>query len=262
MIDIHNHILPDVDDGSKSMSMSLDMLKNAANQGITDVINTVHFQHPKVEGSDISYERLIKKVEELQKTMNEQRIAINIHLAAEVFFLPNLVSIIDEPITTIGDKKYMLIEFMPNYIPEIHKKIFFDLKMAGVTPIIAHPERYGPVQKDINLVLQWLNTGCLIQVDAGSILGALGIAAKKSSEMIIKQNWCQIIASDAHDNKKRNFLLSDALSLVRTWIGDNAILLVNDYPKNILEGIPINADFDSNEVKSNFWNRLLNNNDK
>ena len=215
--------------------------------------NLMNFQHPKVEGLEISYERLIKKVEELQKTMNEQRIPINIHLAAEVFFLPNLVSIIDEPITTIGDKKYMLIEFMPNYIPEIYKKIFFDLKMAGITPIIAHPERYKPVQKDINIVLQWLNLGCLIQVDAGSILGGLGNSAKKISEIIIKQNWCQIISSDAHDNKKRNFLLSDALSLAIDWIGNDATFLVNEYPKSILEGKSINIDFNNNEIKSSFW---------
>ena len=261
MIDIHNHILPNIDDGSQSMSMSIDMLKNAFNQGITDVVNTVHYQHPKVEGLDLSYERLNNKVVELQNNINQLGLPIKIHLGAEVFFLPNLIEIIDNPITTFGNKKYMLIEFMPNYIPEIYKKIFFDLKMAGITPIIAHPERYKPVQKDINLVLQWLNLGCLIQVDAGSILGGLGNSAKKISEIIIKQNWCQIISSDAHDNKKRNFLLSDALSLAIDWIGNDATFLVNEHPKCILEGKSINIDFNNNEIKSSFWDSLMINKD-
>ena len=74
MIDFHNHILPNVDDGSKSLEMSLNMLREAERQGITDVINTVHFQHPKVEGMDISFERIIQEIENLQKSAIENNI--------------------------------------------------------------------------------------------------------------------------------------------------------------------------------------------
>ena len=70
MIDIHNHILPNIDDGSISMEMSLEMLEHAANQGITDVVNTVHYQHPKVEGLDISYKRIIKQINLLQQNLD------------------------------------------------------------------------------------------------------------------------------------------------------------------------------------------------
>ena len=60
-----------------------------------------------------------------------------------MFFLPNLLKLIDNPLTTFGNGKYMLIEFHPYNIPDINKQILFDLKMNGVTPIIAHPERYS-----------------------------------------------------------------------------------------------------------------------
>ena len=74
MIDFHNHILPNVDDGSKSLEMSLNMLREAERQGIKDVINTVHFQPPKVEGMDISFGRIIQGIESIQKSAIENNI--------------------------------------------------------------------------------------------------------------------------------------------------------------------------------------------
>ena len=84
MIDFHNHVLPKVDDGAKSLDMSLSMLQHAAKQGITDVVNTVHYQHPKVETEDISYERIQTEVQNLQKELEQNMITIKLHLGAEV----------------------------------------------------------------------------------------------------------------------------------------------------------------------------------
>ena len=86
----------------------------------------------------------------------------------------------------------MLIEFHPFNIPDIHKQIFFDLKMNGITPIIAHPERYNQVQENINIVADWLEAGCIVQIDAGSPIGLLGKKAKVTSEILIKNNWFQL----------------------------------------------------------------------
>ena len=82
---------------------------------------------------------------------------------------------------TMGSGKYMLVEFSPKNIPNSQKKTLFDLKMSGITPIIAHPERYKLVQENFNIIYDWINAGCLIQVDAGSLLGLLGQKAKKTS---------------------------------------------------------------------------------
>ena len=186
MIDFHNHVLPNIDDGSKSLEMSLTMLREAASQGITDVVNTVHYQHPKVETEDISFERIQKEVKTLQTELDNLDIPVKLHCGAEVFFLPNLLEIKDDPFVTFSHGKYMLIEFQVHQLPDIQKQELFDLKMAGIIPIIAHPERYIPVQEDISIVTNWLEAGCLIQVDAGSPLGFLGSDAKATSERIIK----------------------------------------------------------------------------
>ena len=98
MIDFHNHVLPNVDDGSKSLEMSLNMLKEAEKQGITDVVNTVHYQHPKVENEDISYSRIKKEINELQAQIDKKNIKIKLHIGAEVFYLPNLMEIKNDPL--------------------------------------------------------------------------------------------------------------------------------------------------------------------
>ena len=101
MIDFHNHIIPNVDDGPKSIEVSLAMLNEAQKQGITDVISTVHFQHPKMDGKNTEYSFINEKRKELQKIINENNIDIKIHIAAEVFYLPNLTKILNNPLVTI-----------------------------------------------------------------------------------------------------------------------------------------------------------------
>jgi len=257
MIDFHNHILPNIDDGSSSLEMSLEMLENASKQGITDVVNTVHYQHPKLLGINISLDKIREEVDLIQIELDKNNIPIKIHYGAEVFFLPNLLDIIHNPLTTFSHGKYMLIEFQFHQIPDIQKQELFDLKMAGITPIIAHPERYKPVQENSEFLTNWLEAGCIIQVDAGSVLGTLGQGAKNISEKIIKNGWCHILGSDSHDNNRRNFCLKEAYELVYDWIGDRANKLIEDNPKAVIEGRPIKIEFEYESKKqTNFYSFL------
>jgi protein-tyrosine phosphatase len=114
--------------------------------------------------------------------------------------------------------------------------------MSGVTPIIAHPERYRLVQNNFNIINEWLNFGCIIQVSAGSILGRMGKDIEKTALKIINNNQCQILGSDAHNNMNRNFLLKDAYNFIEKIIGKSAIKLVLDNPKAVLEGTEITAN--------------------
>ena len=259
MIDFHNHILPNIDDGSKSIDMSIQMLSEASKQGITEVVNTVHYQNPKFDEKDFDIDRINRLKNELENELEIIGIPIKLHLGAEVFYFPNLLKILDNPLVTIGKGKYMLIEFHPQLIPKSHKQHLFDLKMAGVTPIIAHPERYKDVQEDISMVKMWLEAGCIIQMDAGSVLGKMGKSAYKISMKILKNSWCQILGSDAHNDRNRNFMLKDAYLVAERVIGREAILLVQDNPKKIMDGSPIHFEIKEKQVnsKSYFWKRLI-----
>ena len=126
MIDFHNHVLPNVDDGSKSLEMSLNMLREAERQGITDVVNTVHYQHPKVENEDISLTRISNEIKKLQSEIDKNNIKIKLHIGAEVFYLPNLVEIKNDPLITFNGSNYMLIEFLTYNLPDSHEDQFYN----------------------------------------------------------------------------------------------------------------------------------------
>ena len=236
MIDFHNHILPDVDDGSKSIEMTLDMLRSAESQGITEIVNTVHFQHPKMENKNVDYDFIQDKVKMIQSILKDSDIKIKIHSASEVFYLPNLTNILDNPITTFGKGKYMLIEFQTLLLPDSYKDEFFKLQLKGITPVIAHPERYLKVQNDLKILEEWINLGYIIQIDCGSVLGKFGKDAKIASHYIIKNNLCHLIGSDAHNNTKRNFCLLDAYQAINNLAGEDYIIYLKNNSQAIIKG--------------------------
>jgi len=242
LIDFHNHILPGVDDGAATLEQSLSMLRSAADLGITEVVNTVHFQHPKVEGREVSIAELRLKMTALQEELQTRNIPVQLHLGAEVFYLPNLLQLQDQPPCTLGQGRYMLIEFALHSLPEGYQQVLFALKMAGVTPIIAHPERYRPIQEDVGIARHMVRAGALIQIDAGSLLGTLGQRAYKSSRELLRQRLCHFIGSDAHDDKKRNFCLPQATELGHELVGTEIEEIVFVNPKRLLNGEPIEAE--------------------
>ena len=242
-------MLPGIDDGSPSLSVSMNMIRTASEQGITDIVNTVHFQHPKMDMIPVTMDDITLRIEELQTKIDSAGLNVKLHIGAEVFFLPNLLELKENPLCTFGNGKYMLIEFQMWELPEIHREILFDLKMAGVTPIIAHPERYEPVQKDIYLVDQWIQAGCLMQIDAGSLNGTLGQSAQKSATQIIENRMCHLIGSDAHNDGRRNFCLKTALVHI-TALTDKSftnMLIHNAY--KVLKGQHIEQDLITVESK-------------
>ena len=255
MIDFHNHIIPNLDDGSKSVDISLDMLKEAQAQGITDIVNTVHYQHPKMEKKDTSYKFIINEINKFQKIAYDNNINIKIHPASEVFFKFNLTEILDNPITTFGNGKYMLIEFQRLSFPKGYEDEIFKIQLKGITPIIAHPERYRGIQKHINLAKKWIDRGYLIQIDCASIIGGFGKETKMASIELLKNGLCHLIGSDAHNNKNRNFLLKPALLKTEKIIGNTSVSIIKNNSKKILNGeIPLS--YSKQYKKSSIFSKI------
>ena len=248
MIDFHNHVIPNLDDGSKSIEMSLNMLKEAQKQGITDVINTVHYQHPKMENKNTSYNFIIDEIKKLQDVIDDNNINIKLHAASEVFFKFNLTEILDNPITTFGNGKYMLIEFQRLHFPQGYEDELFKLQLKNIIPIIAHPERYRGIQQDINLAEKWIERGYLIQIDCASIIGGFGKKTKEVAIKLLQNGLCHFIGSDSHNDKKRNFCLEQALLETEKYIGSESTLIIKDNSKKILNGEnPVNYSIENNK---------------
>mgnify|MGYP006229712145 CR=1 FL=1 len=231
MIDFHNHVLPNADDGPKEMKVSLDMLRCASDQGITEIVQTIHYQHPKMEEKNTDYNYLQNKIQQLQENIDKENLGITMHLSAEVFYLPNLLKIKSNPLLTLGNNKYMLIEFSTNIFPQFYEQQFFELQSAGITPIIAHPERYRFIQSDISILDSWIERGYVIQIDAGSFIGNFGNKTQNFVFKMIENGYIHIIGSDAHNNKKRNFCIKE----VYDFLSDKYSLdSVNHLKKNVI----------------------------
>ena len=141
----------------------------------------------------------------------------------------------------------MLIEFDLFQIPRLYKQELFNLKMAGVTPIIAHPERYRSIHRNLNIIPNLLEAGCIIQLDAGSLLGHFGSKVKLIADKIIRNEWCQIIGSDSHNDRRRNFCLDAAIDLINKRIDPR--ILVEENPRKVLNGEEILVDVNYQQSK-------------
>lgn len=224
MIDVHSHIINEIDDGSKSIEMTISMLKKAEQSGTTDIIATPHFMRGRFE---VEYRDVVKRVEELKDIARENNININIYAGQEVYFSKNILNYYnDKMIGTINNTKYMLIEFpMLEFNIDEAINTIYELQIRGITPIIAHPERYRQFIKDPSLINSLIKEGMLFQLNAGSIAGGFGKDVKKTATKYLEDNIYSFIGSDAHRDIGRDTNMKDALEI----LGENR---VNEFMNN------------------------------
>lgn len=202
MIDIHSHILPGIDDGPKKLEMSLDMIRRSYEEGTKNIVATPHFRRGCFETPYSEVKEIVNYLNELVKT---EGLDINIHYGQEVYYSDKIIEDLEEGlIGTINNGRYMLVEFPVRRIPSEAADYMYELKLRGITPIIAHPERYLEVIKKPEALNPFIEEGCLFQLNAGSIRGFFGKAVKKTAETLIKNSVYSFIGSDAHNNSSRN----------------------------------------------------------
>lgn len=213
MIDMHSHIINGIDDGSKSIEMTINMLKKAEQSGTTDIIATPHFMRGRFE---VEYNEVLKKVEELKGISRENNIDINIYAGQEVYYSRNLLEYYnDKIIGTINNSKYMLIELpmLEFNIEEVINTIY-ELQIRGITPIIAHPERYKPFIKKPSMINVLIKEGMLFQLNAGSIAGDFGKDVKKTATKYLEHNIYSVVGSDAHRDRGRDTDMRKTLNIL------------------------------------------------
>ena len=227
MIDIHSHILPGIDDGSKSIEMTLDMIKRAEQEGIENIVATPHFRRGCF---DVTYNEVKELVSKINKLLESEGIDVKVHAGQEVYFSEKIIDDFEEGIIgTINDGKYMLLEFPMRRIPKEAADYMYELKLRGVTPIIAHPERYSEVTSNVEVLNQFIDEGCLFQLNAGSIRGDFGKDVKKTAEKLIKSGVYAFIGSDAHNNRGRNTgILEESQEVFKKNILLRSVFLENE----------------------------------
>lgn len=212
MIDLHSHILPGIDDGAKDMEMTLNMLKIAAKDGTKKIVATPHFYR----GYYLNiYEEVVNLVKQVNDKAKENNLDIEIYPGQEIFINRQVIEDYKEGIIKgIADTRYMLIELPMDKMPKETFDILYELRIQGVVPVIAHPERYVYIIEKPHKINEFIKEGCLFQINSGSIKGIFGKKIQKTAEILINHRVCNFIASDAHTTRTRAPIIKEALSRV------------------------------------------------
>ena len=235
MIDIHSHILPNVDDGSDSMEASLEMLRMAAASGTTDIVATPH-ANPEFRFDPDDVERRIAELRAAAGDSPRIHYGCDFHLTPE-----NIEDAVRAPGKySINHQGYLLVEFSDAFIPKSTTEIFTTMIDVGIRPILTHPERNLLLQKRLEDLEAWVELGCYLQVTAQSLLGRFGNKARDFSHTLMKAQLVHFLASDAHDVKHRTTELQPAWNFVEETFGsETAQLLLVDNPQSALVGEPL-----------------------
>ena len=235
MVDIHFHLLPGLDDGPDTLEMALEMAERAAADGTTHIVATPHANPNFLFDSEL----IAQRAAELRSKVGD-RLKIftgcDFHLSFE-----NLQDIQKHPQRyTIDGKGYLLVEFAAYSIPPEIDQTFHELQLAGITPIITHPERNRILRRHTDWLDKWASRGCAVQVTAGSLLGRFGPSAQQTATAWLESDRIHILASDAHNTTSRPPELGAAFQYVAQSRGEEtARALCIENPLAALEGKPL-----------------------
>lgn len=198
MIDMHCHVLYEVDDGADSLEEAKKICEISADQGIKYIVATPHYIIEEIEQN---VDELEDKIKTLNHWCKASGIDIEILSGCESFIHPLLPQYVAEKrIPTINNSKYLLVEFPMSEMPIYTEEILYKLMLKGVIPIIAHPERYSYIRKNPQRLFKLVEKGALVQCNAGSFLGYFGESIKKCAESLIRHNLVHFIGSDSHSH--------------------------------------------------------------
>lgn len=235
MVDIHSHILPEVDDGPKSWDVCLSMCRRAAADGITHMVATPHANDRY--HYDREYLRgLVAHLQQLVGDAPKILLGCDFHLSYE-----NLQDAFVNPSRyVIGETHYLLVEFSNYSVPQNTTDSFLKLGDLGITPVITHPERNPILRESMQRVVEWAEQGCIIQMTGSALTGFWGDRTRRAAEWLLERQVVHVLATDAHDLEKRVPVLSTSREAAAAIAGDEvADALVLHNPTAILNDQPL-----------------------
>lgn len=220
MIDIHTHLIPNVDDGADSMEETLRLAHAAVEEGVNHVILTPHHNRYWVTNEK---DKVLKLTEKVERAIQKADIPLTVSPSQEIRmneeFLEELFA--GNYLSLDGHGKYYLVEFSWSDFPSYARSYLQEMLDANIIPVIAHPERQRPFLDDPNLLRELIEMGCISQVTASSIVGDYTEEIRKAAHDMMAANLIHVIASDAHDTIERPFNLVKALEIIEKDYGVN-----------------------------------------
>lgn len=229
MIDLHSHIIPNVDDGSRSLEDSVNLIKESIKLGITDIVFTPHFE--SIPNRMIPNININESFNAFKKHLEDENLNINIYLGNEITISDNLIKDLkNSKCLSINGSKYILLELDFFAAEEEIGELIYELELAGYRVIIAHAERY--MYADYKYIEMLVREGALIQINATSIITKHPFL-RKFIMKLIKNNLVHFVSSDVHFGRENKML--EAYQMVAKKIGkDIANKLFIDNPRKVL----------------------------
>ena len=214
MIDIHHHLLFGLDDGAPDIDTSMAMIEAAAAEGITHIVCTPHANARWAYDPEVNRQKL-GEIEARAKGKVTLGLGCDFHLSYD-----NIEDALkNRSKYTINGKQYLLVEFADLMIPTTLNDAFYEMMVAGLQPIITHPERNLTIQKHPERMKEWLRDGCLVQVTAASLTGRFGRTAQALAMQFLERNWVHFLATDAHNLESRPPKIREACEVVTRRFG-------------------------------------------
>lgn len=237
IIDLHNHILPGVDDGARSIDGAVEMAALAAQCGISKIIATPHYQY----GVSASSEAFDNAFHALRAALEYEQIGVTLEKAMEIMACDNLPELLQQgTVWTYPNTSYFLVEFSPDESLEYFDWLLDRCADAGFTPVIAHPERYYAVRRHPEMARRWQEKGYGVQVNRDSLLGLAGEHAFYCADLLLRKGWANCIASDAHQPQFRSPHWGEAFRQLPGIYGFHTLAhCLETIPQRILENRPL-----------------------
>lgn len=231
-VDLHLHLLPGVDDGSKSMAETVEMARALSSLGYTTLAPSPHARR---EYASFDRSLCVTKLEEVRQTLANEGLALELHRNAENFFLEE--SLFSAEPRVLGEGKVLLVEApYQGPLPMLHD-IIFRMKLKGVTPLIAHPERCFEFEKK-GRAAELVRAGALLQLDMGALIGRYGKTAEKLARTFLSDGLYAVAATDLHAPINAAKWVGDSLKALEKAVGSKGFSeLVQHRPAKLLSGV-------------------------
>ncbi len=260
--DLHSHFVFGVDDGAPDLDASMAMLEQAASLNIRTLLATPH----ATELTDETFsQQLLDHFKQVQETAQKEKLPVDLYLSAEMFFSNRILEWFHYPWSTFDNNgKYLLFELPLFDLPDGVGEFIFQLRLKGLVPVLAHPERYRYLHDKIDKLVGFVQQGCLIQINSGSVIGQFGSSVASFAMKMIKSGLVHFVASDAHETENRNYETMVQAREALTRIVSESVLdqIFWQNPLNAIKAAEIsNFDFVEEHLMStpDKWKRVLRN---
>ena len=255
MIDMHTHILPGIDDGSKSIEETFNLIKEAKNAGFDGIVSTSHYIEDYYETNVAERKVWLSAISEKLKETN---ININLYIGNEIYISDNIINLLEEgKAATINDTSYALFEMPLNAKPLNLYDVIYDMLQYKLVPILAHPERYSFIQEAPEIVYDLIEKGVLMQANYASIIGTYGEKSQIIVKKFLESNMIHFLGSDVHRQNTIYPKIPNILVELENLIGkDKLYELTTTNPSLVLQNKRIDID-EPEEVKLTLKEKII-----